>query len=229
MDLDAASRTPAVAVLLTLSGGFLDAFTYVGHGRVFANTMTGNVALLGVNVAAADWTQAVRHIPPLIAFVFAVFVVHVLRLDAVARSVHRPAMICLLLEIVFLAVVAGGLVHLPELWLISGISFVATLQTLSFTHIGNLTYTSVMTTGNLRRAAKKLLEGLIPRYNRDALHDALLLGMAGFSFFAGAVLGGWLTGRLLDRALWMAVLLLLAAFIRIILLVRRPEQSEAAR
>jgi uncharacterized membrane protein YoaK (UPF0700 family) len=138
-------------------------------------------------------------------------------------------MICLLLEIVFLAVVAGGLVHLPELWLISGISFVATLQTLSFTHIGNLTYTSVMTTGNLRRAAKKLLEGLIPRYNRDALHDALLLGMAGFSFFAGAVLGGWLTGRLLDRALWMAVLLLLAAFIRIILLVRRPEQSEAAR
>jgi uncharacterized membrane protein YoaK (UPF0700 family) len=229
MDLDAASRTPAVAVLLTLSGGFLDAFTYVGHGRVFANTMTGNVALLGVNVAAADWTQAVRHIPPLIAFVFAVFVVHVLRLDAVARSVHRPAVICLLLEIVFLAVVAGGLVHLPELWLISGISFVATLQTLSFTHIGNLTYTSVMTTGNLRRAAKKLLEGLIPRYNRDALHDALLLGMAGFSFFAGAVLGGWLTGRLLDRALWMAVLLLLAAFIRIILLVRRPEQSEAVR
>jgi uncharacterized membrane protein YoaK (UPF0700 family) len=229
MDLDAASRTPAVAVLLTLSGGFLDAFTYVGHGRVFANTMTGNVALLGVNVAAADWTQAVRHIPPLIAFVFAVFVVHVLRLDAVARSVHRPAVICLLLEIVFLVVVAGGLVHLPELWPISGISFVATLQTLSFTHIGNLTYTSVMTTGNLRRAAKKLLEGLIPRYNRDALHDALLLGMAGFSFFAGAVLGGWLTGRLLDRALWMAVLLLLAAFIRIILLVRRPEQSEAVR
>ena len=32
-----------VAVLLTVAGGFLDAFTYVGHGGVFANSMTGNL------------------------------------------------------------------------------------------------------------------------------------------------------------------------------------------
>ena len=51
---------------------------------------------------------------------------------------------------------------------------VATLQTLSFTHIENLTYTSVMTTGNLRRAAKKPMEAFIPNYNRTALHDASL-------------------------------------------------------
>lgn len=220
MDLDAASRTPIVAVLLTLSGGFLDAFTYVGHGHVFANTMTGNVALLGINVATADWTQAERHIPPLIAFVLAVFVVHVLRLDAVARLVQRCAMACLMVEIVFLAFVASGLVRVPELWLISGISFVATLQTLSFTHLENLSYTSVMTTGNLRRATKRLLEGLIPRYDRAALHDALLLGMVGFSFFAGAVMGAFSTENLHDHALWFAVALLVGALARIIQLAR---------
>ncbi|WCM22342.1 DUF1275 domain-containing protein [Paraburkholderia bryophila] len=225
MDLDAASRTPIVAMLLTLSGGFLDAFTYVGHGHVFANTMTGNVALLGVNVATADWAQAVRHIPPLIAFVFAVFVVHVLRLDALARSVQRPAMVCLLLEIVFLAVVASGMIRIPELWLISGISFVATLQTLSFTHLENLTYTSVMTTGNLRRGAKRLLEGLIPHYDGAALRDAMLLGMASFSFFAGAVIGGFSTGSLHDHALWIAVLLLVGAFGRIVQLARHASVS----
>ncbi|MFP3616894.1 DUF1275 family protein, partial [Paraburkholderia sp. SIMBA_050] len=49
MDLDGASRNLTVAALLTLSGGYLDAYTYVGHGHVFANTMTGNVALLGIN------------------------------------------------------------------------------------------------------------------------------------------------------------------------------------
>src|SRR6185437_11215017 len=38
----------AVACLLSLSGGFLDAFTYIGHGGVFANAMTGNVVLMGV-------------------------------------------------------------------------------------------------------------------------------------------------------------------------------------
>jgi uncharacterized membrane protein YoaK (UPF0700 family) len=229
MDLDAASRTRGVAVLLTLSGGFLDAFTYVGHGRVFANTMTGNVALLGINVAAGDWPQAALHIPPLVGFVFAVFVVHMLGLDAVTRSIRRPALICLLLEIAFLAVASSGLFGVSEVWLIPGISFVATLQTLSFTHLENLTYTSVMTTGNLRRAAKKLLEGLIPRYDRAVLHDASLLGTAGFSFFAGAVLGGISTPTLHDRALWIAVLLLAAALTRIVQLVYRPGPETAAR
>lgn len=79
-----------------------------------------------------------------------------------------------------------------------------------------------MTTGNLRRAAKKLLGGLIPRYDGAALRDAFLLGVAGFSFFAGAVIGGLSTGSLHDRALRSAVLLLLSALIRIVLLIRRP-------
>ena len=33
-----------VAALLSVSGGFLDAFTYVGHGPVFVNAMTGMAA-----------------------------------------------------------------------------------------------------------------------------------------------------------------------------------------
>ncbi|MEX3634537.1 YoaK family protein [Paraburkholderia sp. BR14320] len=229
MDFDSASRTRSVAALLTLSGGFLDAFAYVGHGGVFANTMTGNVALLGIQIAAGDWARAARHIPPLIAFVFAVFVVHLLRLDAFAASVRRPALVCLLLEIAFLSIAASGLVGDSDVWLIPGISFVATLQTLSFTHIENLTYTSVMTTGNLRRAAKKLLEAFIPSYDRIALHEASLLGMAGFCFFAGAVFGGVTTRMLHDGALWLAVLLLVAALVQIGRLVRRREDEAAAR
>ncbi|MBW4960177.1 DUF1275 family protein, partial [Klebsiella pneumoniae] len=58
MDLDGASRNLTVAALLTLSGGYLDAYTYVGHGHVFANTMTGNVALLGINLSAGEWAAA---------------------------------------------------------------------------------------------------------------------------------------------------------------------------
>ncbi|WP_322028928.1 YoaK family protein [Paraburkholderia sp. J76] len=229
MDFDAASRSREVAAMLTLSGGFLDAFTYVGHGGVFANTMTGNVALLGIQTATGQWVQAGRHIPPLIAFVFAVFVVHLLRLDAFAPSIRRPALVCLLLEIVFLAMAASGVLGDSDVWLIPGISFVATLQTLSFTHIEKLAYTSVMTTGNLRRAAKKLLEGLIPRYDRTALHDASLLGMASFCFFAGALIGAFTTRMLHDRALWLAVLLLVAALVRIGVLVRRRDDERGSQ
>ncbi|WP_414451968.1 YoaK family protein [Burkholderia sp. 22PA0099] len=214
MNLDTAGKSRSVATLLTLSGGFLDAYAYVGHGGVFANAMTGNVALLGIQISAGNWVQAQRHVPPLVAFVLAVFVVHLLRLDIVANVIRRPALVCLLLEILFLTVAASGVCGRAELWLIPGITFVATMQTLSFTHVENLAYSSMMTTGNLRGAAKSLLEGLIPRYDKLALHDASLLGGASLSFFAGAVFGGLATRLMRDMALWFAVALLLGALFR---------------
>jgi uncharacterized membrane protein YoaK (UPF0700 family) len=47
------NRPEAVPVgfLLSAVGGYLDAYTYVGHGGVFANAQTGNVVLLAVAVA----------------------------------------------------------------------------------------------------------------------------------------------------------------------------------
>ena len=37
-----------VACLLTMSGGFLDVFTWLSFGGVFANSQTGNVVFLGM-------------------------------------------------------------------------------------------------------------------------------------------------------------------------------------
>ena len=39
-----------VAMLLALAGGFLDAYTYVTRGGVFANAQTGNIVLFGINL-----------------------------------------------------------------------------------------------------------------------------------------------------------------------------------
>jgi uncharacterized membrane protein YoaK (UPF0700 family) len=35
------------ATPLAATGSYLDAFTFVGKGRVFANSMTGNVVIMG--------------------------------------------------------------------------------------------------------------------------------------------------------------------------------------
>jgi uncharacterized membrane protein YoaK (UPF0700 family) len=223
MNVEAGKCDAAVAVFLTLSGGFLYTFAYVGHGHVFANTMTGNVALLGVNLAETDWRQARRHVPPLIAFVLAIFVVHLLALAASAghRWARQPAIACLLLEIAFLTTAASGVVPIADSWLIPSISFVATLQTLSFTHLRNLSYTSVMTTGNLRRAAQALFSGLLPKRDINSLHEARLLGMIGLSFLVGAILGGVATRTLHDSTLWLAAALLVAALVQILRVARR--------
>ena len=199
------------ALLLTLSGGFLDGFSYVGHGHVFANTMSGNVALLGVSLAAADWLQGARHIPPLIAFVLAVVVSHLLAVAEGRRWIGHSGVACLILEIGFLALAASGLAHINDFWLIPGITFVATLQTLAFSQLENLTYTSVMTTGNLRNATQHLLAGLWPRRNHQALRNATLLGYVSAAFLAGAVLGAFTTAHWHDAALWLPVAMLIGA------------------
>src|ERR1700754_4984678 len=89
-----------VAYLLSLSGGFLDAFTYVAHGKVFANAMTGNIILLGVSATAGDWRQALNHVPPLIAFLLGVWTAQALRLPT--GDPRWPALLSLVLEIVVL-------------------------------------------------------------------------------------------------------------------------------
>lgn len=82
-----------------------------------------------------------------------------------------------------------------------GISFVATPQTLSFTHVEDVAYTSVMTTGNSRRATQNLLTGLITHHDVVAFHDAWLLGLISLNFLTGAVLGGYMTAHMHDSAL----------------------------
>jgi hypothetical protein len=45
-------------VLLAGVGGFLDAYTFVGRGGVFANAQTGNIVLLGVAAGERHWPAA---------------------------------------------------------------------------------------------------------------------------------------------------------------------------
>ena len=143
--------TLEVAALLTASGGFLDAFTYVGHGHVFANAMTGNVVLLGVFGAAGDWTQALRHIPPIIAFLLGVFTAHLIGRPSPRPLLKDPGLSCLVVEILFLFGAAWLPAAFPDLPLVLGLSFVAALQNSSFPKVRAWPYNSVMTTGNLRR------------------------------------------------------------------------------
>lgn len=190
----------STAMLLSLSGGFLDAFTYVGHGGVFANAMTGNVVLLGVFAASGDWERAVTHISPIIAFLAGVFAAHAMRLVALWRG-WRGALLTLAIEILFLLVVAFLPRDFPDLVVVLGIAFVAALQNSGFTRVGDWTYNSVMTTGNLRRFAEGLFAGTIPRWDPASLYLARTFGLVCLAFLVGALLGGLATSRWHNLAL----------------------------
>ena len=203
-------RSLPVAGLLSLSGGFLDAFTYVGHGGVFANAMTGNVIFLGLFASSGAWDRALAHLEPIVAFLAGIVAAHLLRLFASAREARSLPRICLGLEILFLAGVALLPASVPDVPIVLGIAFVAALQNSSFTHVRDWPYNSVVTTGNLRKFAESLLAGTVPRRNRLMLEQAQVFGAVCLCFLGGAVIGGLGTPHLGNAALTIPVLILAA-------------------
>lgn len=48
------SESVRLGILLALSGGLMDAYSYIVRDRVFANAQTGNMLLFGVNLSEGN-------------------------------------------------------------------------------------------------------------------------------------------------------------------------------
>jgi uncharacterized membrane protein YoaK (UPF0700 family) len=178
-----------VATLLSLAGGFLDAFTWLAHGGVFANAQTGNIVLLGLFSALGKWPEAVRHIPPIAAFTVGVFI---------ASRMLAP-LFSLVVEILLLLIVTVLPPGFPDVVVTVGISFTAALQTSSFKTVEGSNYSSVMTTGNLRHS----VEALTPWGDSVARRRACVLATVCVTFCLGAAIGAFATARLGNLALFI--------------------------
>jgi uncharacterized membrane protein YoaK (UPF0700 family) len=185
-----------VAALLSMSGGFLDAFTWLSLGGVFANSQTGNFVLLGMYAALGKWQDAAHHIPPIMAFLAGA---------SVAVRVRAP-LLCLSLEIALLATVALLLHELPEPLVIAGISFGAALQTASFRNVERWKYLSVTVTGNMLRGVEQLVST-----DAEASRGARIMLVICLMFLLGAAAGGFAATRLGASSLVAPIGLLVSA------------------
>ena len=76
------SESIRLGILLALSGGFMDAYSYLERGQVFANAQTGNMLLMGVNLAEGNFQTMLDYLFPVLAFALGIFLaemVHVRR------------------------------------------------------------------------------------------------------------------------------------------------------
>jgi uncharacterized membrane protein YoaK (UPF0700 family) len=187
---------------LAAAGGFLDAFTYLGKGGVFANAMTGNVVFLGVSVASNDWNQSAKHLMPIFAFTVGVAVAETVKRSQLRHPVHWPATICLVTETLVLFVLGALPNNYPDYLFTLSISFLATFQNTLFNRIENQPINTVMTTGNLRSFFQTLMSilFLLPRIETDS--KLRIFGVVCVAFFLGAFLGGSVTPWAHNRALW---------------------------
>jgi uncharacterized membrane protein YoaK (UPF0700 family) len=204
-DLTASERVSAfapeqsllVACLLSMSGGFIDAFTWLSLGGVFANSQTGNVVFLGMYAALGQWQEAARHVPPILAFLIGA---------SVAIRLRAP-LLCLAGEIISVAAVMLLLHRLPGPLAIIAMSFGVALQTASFRQVERWKYVSVTVTGNLLRAVEQLMSTT----DAEAERGARTILTVCLMFLFGAVAGGFVTVRLAANSLALPLALLMAA------------------
>ncbi len=97
-DRHAASQYFLITFLLTLSSGYIDAYTYTIRGGVFANVQTGNIVLIGVNIANQTLSEVLKFIFPVIAFTVGILLYDIIASglnNIIRRTINRRAMILL--------------------------------------------------------------------------------------------------------------------------------------
>ncbi|WP_245326685.1 YoaK family protein [Bradyrhizobium sacchari] len=182
VEVYAPERSLLVASLLTMSGGFLDAFTWLSLGGVFASSQTGNVVFLGIDALSGQWRQAAHHLLPIVVFLLGA---------SIAIRIQAPLR-CLVAEIVCLAAVMLFLHRIPDPVAILGVSFGVALQSASFRRVERWSYLSVTVTGNMLRA----IEQFMSRSDREVPHGAGAMLVLCLMFLFGAAVGGYATKRL---------------------------------
>lgn len=200
-----------IGCLLTVVGGYLDAYAWVAHNHVFANAQTGNVVFFGLGVAQQDLMGALSHLFPVLAFTAGVLAAKLLGVRPVKHSYHAT-LICLSAEWVALCALHLLQGRLPEPWFVPSLAFVVALQITSFSELGPLTFTSAMTTGNLLHAIAGIFAWL---HEGDALGRVrgVLAVCIVLSFAVGACLGGVFTRRFPAMGLLPCVALLGVALV----------------
>ena len=208
------SETAGLGALLAAAGGFMDAYSYVCRGKVFANAQTGNVLLLGVNLAEKNWSAALRYAAPVAAFLVGIaaaeWIRFALRGEGREKSLLHWRQLCVLLEALLLAAVC----FIPQslnLMANSVTSMACGIQVESFRKIHGNGIATTMCIGNLRSGTESFCR-FLQGGGREALKTAVLYFGIIICFIVGAVLGNYVVATLAERALLVCSAMQLAAF-----------------
>lgn len=194
-------------ILLAIVGGFLDAYTYICRGGVFANAQTGNIVFLGIYASNGEWSKALSHIPPIIAFVLGVIVAESIKKNSPKLFLLHWTPAILLFEMAVLLVIGFIPLTVSSSLVNIIVSFVSSVQISSFRKLVDSPYCTTMSTGNLRSASRAAYIAVTQKDHESGIR-AIRYFLIIFSFVAGAFLGGLLSFHIGIKAIWGAAFVL---------------------
>ena len=214
------STTLRFGLLLTTANGFLDAYTYIARGGVFANVQTANVIFFALNMSQGKVTSALAHVWPLLAFIAGVLLASHLKSGRVERYLKHPLRWTMLAQAIVFFVIGFVPTTVAHTYVTVPISFVAAMQIGLFRNIEDLVYLPVATTGNLMRLVESGYTGFVDHdpTARRAFNTYAALTLC---FTGGALAGAFATHAWHVHAIWIPAAVLVVTLILFIIDERR--------
>lgn len=225
----------AVALSLTVVGGFVDAVGYIALFEIFTANMSGNSVHVGMYLGQRNWTQLARPLCAIMSYVVGMGLTRIAIEIAGRSGMRRIASFTLALEALLLALFAhatpamhlGQIIdqHSPAYFaLVAMLAFAMGVQTATLTHIGPLTVYTTFVTGTLTKITESFTRVLFWAYDhvrslgtsgivrhafrQQDIREGAMLGSTWSCYVIGAALGTALKLRWELRALYVPVAIL---------------------
>ncbi|WP_291651174.1 YoaK family protein [Clostridium sp.] len=203
------SESLRLGVLLAIVGGFLDAYTFICRGGVFANAETGNIVLVALGITNRDYRSVFMAALPILSFVIGVVVTEIIREKSIknyAESAKAEKCI-LVIEAIVLFIIGFIPDNVPHIFVTTTISFVSSVQISSFRRLVDSPYSTTMCTGNLRTASQAAYLAITKKDDAACARSIRYIIVIA-SFLFGASLGGILTLKFGVKSIWTCSIIL---------------------
>lgn len=200
-----------IAMLLALVGGYLDIYSYLARGKVFANTQTGNLVLLGYSIAQGNLEKVIYYLLALSAFIIGIWLAKIIEYKVKEGKYFYWLHIILGIEMIALFIVMyipGGSWNVLANMMVS---FVCALQVQGFRKVNGNAYSTVMFTGNLKSLAERFSHYLITKDQEALANGVIYLGVI-VMFVAGGWLGALTTSEYQEKAVGIINIVLAIVF-----------------
>lgn len=204
------SETMRMGIILAVSGGFMDAYSYLYREHVFANAQTGNMLLLGINLSRGDFSGAFKYLCPVLAFTLGIVLSDLIRYKLNANRQLHWRQFAVLLE----AFVLAGVAFIPvtfNLLANSLTSLACGIQAESFRRVRGNAAATTMCIGNLRSGTQNLCDYFFKK-DKKYIENSLIYYSIILFFILGAVMGSMVIDYLSGKAILICPAILTAAF-----------------
>ena len=208
-----------IGICLSLVGGFLDAYSYLLKGKVFANAQTGNVVLLFISLANRELHKSLKYSIPIMTFAFGIFISEFLKNKCNIKNYTRMTAVLLFEAAVIILIGLSG-DYFPHDVINSVISFIAALQVANFDKVDGNPIATTMITGNLKSSMLNLAKYHALKEKRY-LYSCFKYVCIIICFGIGVVIGFAAIHLIAEKSILLCGLFIITAFI----LIQQDEHS----